>query len=231
MMNNSSDNSKFYAKVRGDEDDYGSSNNNPNQEPLVSSALDGQPERFELDREFMKGEIQAPAYRDAWFARLFLAQFSVMTFLGIGFASGFLKSSSSENENDRRFLDEQDNNINVASYYNPDNNSYNNNKQYADDSDSNMGGTGYMASLISTLLICLLVAPTLAILSMTVMYKHAIALIQGSLLFGIGINLVLGLSLLLFGSSSNEEDDVSAGAMGPFFFALVLACYAAAVWR
>ena len=229
MMNSSN---SQYAKV--DIADVGGSSSPQQKEPLVSSvaspATDGQPEQFEIDREFIKGELQPPEYRDAWFARAFLLHLVVMVGLCIGFASGALStvdtssSTTTSNQNygnygNGRAL--EDVNYNTASYYNDA--SENN------DSDNSHWGR-YLASFISTLLICLILAPTLAIVSMKVMHRHAIQLIKSSLIFGIGLNILIGILILAFGDDGGD-DDSDSGAFGPFFVAFILAIYARAVWK
>ena len=108
-----------------------------------------------------------------------------------------------------------------------------NNDLYDDDitkSGAGGGGSSFddirplrdVVSFFSTFILALVITPILTVCTFTVMFNHAIGLIKAALLFGIAFNLILGVLFLLLNPTS---------AIFPLLFAVILICYAKAVWN
>jgi hypothetical protein len=194
-----------------------------------------QPESFSIDagsQAIIKGEMQEPAYRDKWFGVAFMAHLGVMVTVAALFATGTIES---EAISPTRRLADMVSNSNSASYGDSSRSIMSNHITYAtrapyQSEDYNNysvdGAQGWSAkdtiSLLSTLVICLVIAPILAVAALWQMYNHALVLIQGSLIFGIVLNLVVTLLYLIVEPT---------GAIVPAIFTIILACYAKAVWH
>lgn len=171
---------------------------------------------------FVKGVVQEPAYRDKWFGLVFLAQLGIMMSVAICYAAGIL-TTEWEFEAQEGDAGESTNN------------------SFADGTDRRTRGLMNailprslqqdegedvdVGRLMFIILFSLLSAPALAVVAMKLMKTHAVSLIQYSLFFAIGFNVLLGLLLTVFG------DDASTGGIVNFIFAAILVCYAKAVWH
>jgi hypothetical protein len=142
-----------------------------------------------------------------WFGLAFIAHLGVMVTVAALFATGTIETEAISPT--RR----------LASIYGDSSSSSN---AYDTNDNSDDWSNKDVASFLSTLVICLIVSPILAIAALWQMYTHAIVLIQGSLIFGIALNLLVALLYLIFEPT---------GAIVPGIFALVLMCYAKSVWH
>jgi hypothetical protein len=181
----------------------------------VHQSKEDQPESFQIDagsQAIQKGELQEPAYRDKWFGVAFLGHLGVMVTVAALFASGTLETEAISPA--RRLADIS--NYDSSSPYDPP-------PYESSTSDSSEGWNSKdTASFISTFVICLVISPILAVAALWQMYNHAVVLIQGSLLFGIGLNIFVTLLYLIWEPT---------GAIVPGVFALILMCYAKSVWH
>jgi hypothetical protein len=146
--------------------------------------------------EFRKGELQEPAFRDKIFGIIFIAHFVTMIAVGACYASGALITIDGDGDDRRRRLDEDE----------------------EDDEDTD----NVVLKLGLAFALALFLAPGLSILMMTRMKAHAKTLIEWSLFFSIGFNLLL---LVVFALTTPLL------AILPAVFVLILVCYAKAVWH
>ena len=171
-----------------------------------------------------KGEMQEPAYRDKWFGVAFLLHFVVIIAVCILYATGTLETdwsagddstneSNSTGGGNRRWLNATSN----GNYY------YNDAEESTIDDDEFSDADA--VKFFSTFLLTVLITPILSVLMMTFMKTNAVALIQSSLYFAVGFNIILALWLLI------AADGGIAAGIGPAFLALLLAWYAKIVWH
>jgi hypothetical protein len=194
----------------------------------VHQSKEDQPEVFQIDagsQAIRKGEVQEPAYRDKWFGVAFMAHLGIMVTVAALFATGTIETVAISPTRRLAFLL---NNDSTASGDNSSSSNYinYNNPSYGDSSSTNDETAVFspknLPAVLSSLAVCLILTPILAISALWQMYNHAVLLIQGSLIFGIGFNLLAVVWYLIVEPS---------GAITPGIFALILICYAKAVWH
>ena len=198
----------------------------------VHQSKEDQPEIFQIDagsQAIQKGELQEPAYRDKWFGVAFLAHLGVMVTVAALFATGTIEIDDDAMSPTRRLAGTYGDSSPYSSSGSSSPYPSSTSSPYSSSTSSSSTNDGSddlsskdMLSFISTLIICLIVSPILAVAAFWQMYNHAIVLIQGSLLFGIVLNLLVAIMCLIVEPT---------GAIVPGFFALVLMCYAKSVWH
>ena len=151
----------------------------------------------------VKGALQEPAYRDKWFGVIFLVHFAAMIAVTVLYATGTLEVVEN-GPTRRRFSTDT---------------AYDSNSSAAQDEFSSRD----FVTLLSCFLMSLCSAPLLALVAMKYMLSHGVQLIQGSLYFAIGLNVAIGIMLVLL--------DHPTSCIGNFVLAAILTCYAKAVWH
>jgi Plasma-membrane choline transporter len=187
---------------------------------------------------YTKGQVQEPAYRDKWFGIAFICQLIVMVVVTGLYATGSLQTvPSSESlvlDEDFDTGDGGDRVLMVVQSYHKrfmqysassSSSSYDDHydvEEEVNEQDEDDITTTDLYRFLIALMASLIIAPTLAIVAMKFMKSHGVPLIQFSLYFAIGFNILLGVILV-----------VSAGPVGVFnlLFAVLLYCYAKAVWQ
>jgi len=202
--------------------------------------------------EFVKGEVQPPAYRDVWFGVVFLCHLAAMVVVTAMYATGTLKtsalsSSSSSIISDSEYDTNDDGEVNYEGDDAINEDGGNRNRileviswqkrflqQYSSSSSSSSSWEDEQTDewdqtmmdanrLLLSLAASLIVPPLLAVIAMKFMKSHGIQLIQFSLYFAIGFNILMGVLVVAMGGGG--------ASIFSFLFAAILCCYAKAIWH
>jgi hypothetical protein len=194
----------------------------------------------------VKGTVQEPAYRDRWFAVVFLAHLGAVIAVAAMYGAGTLETTAfagtDDGPNRARHLirllhrtlvqgggyDSANNYGGEEDATTPTMTSYHSSQQQLEgneDADADEISAGDEVRFLFTLMVSLVVAPVLSVVAMGYMATNPQKLIQLSLYFAIGWNLLMA---VLVGTLATD-------AIGAVVFHLVLAavlvCYARAVWH
>jgi Plasma-membrane choline transporter len=174
--------------------------------------------------EFVRGQVQVPAFHDKWFAVAFLTQLSLVVTTAILFATGVLKTVDIDNDNDsdpptRRMWKRA-----LQSAYDDD--SMSSSTSDTDDAIDAMD----VYRFLSGFLVSLVLAPVLAILAVGYMHRNAVQLIKFSLYLPIALNLLLVILYLVLFLSSDDSVLALEIVIFPLVVALLLIWYARTVW-
>ena len=145
-----------------------------------------------------RGQVQPPQYRDKWFGILFLLQLGAMLSVAALFASGSIAVTAFVQEEDDQQEEEETN-------------------------DSLWNTTGQEVSFVSTLVVSMILSIVLAVVALSLMFRHGQRLIEVSLKFGIVWNGAMALLSLLTGNVG--------GAILFGILTAILVCYVKAVWH
>jgi hypothetical protein len=170
------------------------------------------------DDGWTKGMVQVPQYRDKWFGIAFLIHLGMVMTVTCLYMTGTWESSpweDEENENEDGAIEGGGSRRRLARLLG----SGGNNSLGDDDVEGRRDGI----SFLTTMTMAMVVTPILSIWTFTLIYQHAEKLIQASLFFGIGANILLGLILLVW---FNYLSSIII-----FLFAALLAWYTKAVWH
>jgi len=164
---------------------------------LTSDAHDvkGNMRQLEVEGQAWKqGERQQPAFRDKWFVVVFLLHLMAIITTAITLGSNMFSNSAVD-----------DSSLNG------------NSEEPKNDADAPVGMFGAII-VISTLL-----SPILSIVALGIMSKNAVKLLEFSLIFAVGLNLILMIVALLTGLFFN--------VLLHGLFAVILAVYARSTWH
>lgn len=203
----------------------------------------------EIDVQWTKGTVQAPAYRDGWFALAFVAQF--LTVLGVAIAFGAeavillkggadsgsrrlgaayglgraLKKKATEPSYDddaeqfESLYDDDTTDNEGESYERAFGTSSASGESSSDGSDQPPPEAFFPFVVVASII----AAPVLSVLALGYMSRNAALLIRASLYVAIGLNVLFFFITLLAG--------VPGSAFIHALFAALLACYAKAIWH
>lgn len=155
------------------------------------------------------GTVQEPAYRDRWFAVAFLAHLAAVGAVAVMYATGVLETTTADAADADADGDDESGSP----------------TRQDDDSAAGEFTTVDEVRFLSAIVVSLAVAPTLSFVAMGYMKTNAQQMIRFSLYFAIGLNLLLAVVAVALAGG----DPVAA--IWNVVFALILACYARAVWH
>ena len=210
--------------------------------------------------EFVKGEVQPPAYRDVWFGVFFLCHLATMVVVTVMYATGTLKTSALSSSSSSIIISDADNgttddgDVNYVegddavgedggnrdrilevvawqkrfmaqqySSFSPTSSSSSSSSWEDEQTDEWDHAAMNVNRILLSLVASLIFAPLLAIIAMKFMKTHGIQLIQSSLYFAIGFNIVMGALIVATGGGG--------ASIFSFLFAAILWCYAKAIWH
>lgn len=197
----------------------------------TATPLDMESMDVELDTmhsSIVKGQVQEPAYRDKWFGVAFLAHLGIIVSVTVLYATGTLKTAmpttpdeitnavDDDSDRYRRHRSLVHRLLQAVTSYETEEAA-----AAATEEDDDFSSAD-LFRFVTAFLLSFLMAPALAMLAMSFMKSYGTQLIQFSLYFAIGFNIVLGLFMLVANGIA---------AIIWFVFAAILVCYAKAVWH
>jgi Plasma-membrane choline transporter len=182
---------------------------------IMSAPADGNTNGGE---EWTKGVVQVPQYRDKWFGIAFLIHLGIVMTVACLYKTGTWESDPWEvYENDNEPADgDSEGGGGRRRLARLLSSSVGNNKSVSDNDVD-------VISFVTNLTMAMVATPILSIWTFTLIYKHAEKLIQTSLFFGIGTNILLGLIMLVW---FNPLSSIIF-----FLFTALLVWYTKVVWH